>query len=69
MKKFYLILFLILVGVVVYYFVPKTIKSCGSALPARCVEATCKTGFPLSSIGTSNITCLLGGTPAYTDIK
>jgi len=70
MKKLFLIIFLIILGVIVYYFIPKTITtSCGTALPITCTEATCKTGFPFRSTDVLNITCLFGGDPIYNTVK
>ncbi|MDP2930477.1 MAG: hypothetical protein Q8N56_02615 [bacterium] len=66
MKKVLTILGIaIIIGVGVYYFIPKTMTYCGSALPQSCQQCTCNRGFPFPSapIGGSQIKCFLGGAP------
>ena len=65
MKKLFLFLIILLIGMVGYYFVPKRIESCGSTLPIQCSQYKCEHGFPYRStpIGGSQVKCFLGGDP------
>lgn len=52
---------LILLGLLVYFFIPKTVKRCGSALPISCQVCKCSRGIPSPVyIGSSKVDCFGG---------
>lgn len=53
--------FILLVGIfIIYFFLPKTVENCGSALPMSCRACECSRGIPMRDIGSSGISCLGG---------
>lgn len=63
MKKLFLFLIvLVIIGLGIYYFIPKTIESCG-VLPSgmSCAKWKCDRGFAMDGI--AKPICLLGGDP------
>ncbi len=66
MKRFILIIVILLLGVTIYYFVPKTLKSCSSTTPQQCREYRCERGFIYKEkpIGGLRANCFLGPEPS-----
>ena len=62
MKKLKIFILVIIILIGIYYFIPKTIRSCG-VLPGglSCGDWKCERGFAIEGFGKP--ACLLGGEP------